>query len=124
MRGVIWANKPREKDTPPMMPEAWSMITPSPILKFPDWSVDVKITEPPRLSSTSCCWMKVPLRMGRAVRIFGPAPMYSNEWPEASTFDCLERVKELPLAMGYSVGVTREIVVEPSDSGSVEETTL
>ena len=55
MRGVIWANRPREKDTPPMVPEAWSMITPSPILKLPDWSVDVKITEPPLLSSTSCC---------------------------------------------------------------------
>ena len=124
MSGVIWANRPREKDTPPMVPVAWSIITPSPILKLPDWSVDVKITEPPLLSSTSCCWMKVPLRMGKAVRIFGPAPMYSKEWPEASTFDCLDRTNELPLAMGYNVESTSEIVVEQSGSRFVEETTL
>ena len=72
-----------------MVPVCWLIITPSPILKLPVWSVLVKIVSPPALSSTSLsCIGTAPLE-GKEVTGSTPVPMYSKEWLDAKILLCL-----------------------------------
>jgi hypothetical protein len=79
MNGVTLLNRDLRYVLPVIVPVAWLMVTPSPILKLPAWSVDVKITSPPSSLTTSFSWMVTPPTPGLAVKISLPAPTYSNE---------------------------------------------
>ena len=55
------------------------MTTPPPILKFPAWSVLVKIVSPPFLSAISFSGIATPPLAGIDLIRSTPEPIYSNE---------------------------------------------
>ena len=87
--GIIEEYKLLEYEVPEIFPVCWLIITPSPILKLPVWSVDVYTTRPPFLASVSFSWIGTPPIKGIAWVMSVPEPIYSKEWPDAKTLLCL-----------------------------------
>ena len=93
------------------------MMTPSPILNWPCWSVLVKIVSPPLRSSISLSWIGTAPLFGKELSGSTPVPIYSNEWLDAKILLCLWKGTVDPTPTAYGTLSSRVTVEIPEEIG-------